>query len=394
MREVSRTSRTWIWLAAVLVVLVVVVVAVVVPRLRQADPATIRVMTRNLYLGADIDRPVRATAGRTGPEALIALGQANYEVREIVDHTDFAVRSQLLAAEIAAASPDVVGLQEVALWRSGPLELDQLGIRNASTVDYDFLQMLLIELARRQALYDVVAAQDESDVEAPAFTGDPFAGTAEATRDVRLTLRDVILVRSGAGITAVGQGSGQYQARLDISIGGIPYSYIRGFVWADLKVGRSRLRFITTHLESERADLALAQADELLAGAAADRPGPVVIACDCNSHPQDQTVRPLDSVAPAAAYARLTGSGGFADTWLAQRPAAGPGFTFGLGESVDDATPRFSRRLDLVLARGLPGLDASRGEVTGDEPADSDPGTGLWPSDHAGVVVELPLRGG
>ncbi len=29
--------------------------------------------------------------------------------------------------------------------------------------------------------------------------------------------------------------------------------------------------------------------------------------------------------------------------------------------------------------------------VTGDEPADRDPGTGLWPSDHAGVVVELPL---
>ena len=49
-----------------------------------------------------------------------------------------------------------------------------------------------------------------------------------------------------------------------------------------------------------------------------------------------------------------------------------------------------------MLARGLPAdqLAASRGEVTGDEPADRDPGTGLWPSDHAGVVTELPLSGG
>jgi endonuclease/exonuclease/phosphatase family metal-dependent hydrolase len=385
-------SRTWLVPAALLVGLAVVIATVALPRLRP-NPATVSVMTRNLYLGADINRPVRAVSGRSGPEALLALGHANHEVREIVDRTDFAIRSRLLAAEIVVASPDVVGLQEVALWRSGPMELDQLGTLNASTVDYDFLQMLLVELARRQSPYDVVATQDESDVEAPAFTGDPFAGTEEVTRDVRLTLRDVILVRTGAGITAVGQGGGQYQARLDISLGGIPYSYIRGFTWADLEIGRTRLRFVTTHLESEMADLTLAQADELLAGAAADRPGPVVIACDCNSDPQDQTVRPPDSVPPAAAYARLTGDGGFADTWLAQRPTAGPGFTFGLGETVDDDTPRLSRRLDLVLARGLPELSTSRADVTGREPADRDPGTGLWPSDHAGLVVELPLRG-
>jgi hypothetical protein len=39
-------------------------------------------------------------------------------------------------------------------------------------------------------------------------------------------------------------------------------------------------------------------------------------------------------------------------------------------------------------------LAASNGELTGEEPAERDPGTGLWPSDHAGVVVELPLSGG
>ena len=373
------------WLAAVLAVLVVIAV-VVVPRLRHGDPATLTVMTRNLYLGADIDRPVRAASGRTGPAALLALGLANYELREMVDRTDFAVRSRLLAAEIATARPDVVGLQEVALWRSGPLQLDQLGRPNASAVDYDFLSMLLTELERRQAGYDVAQAQDSSDVEGPAFTGDPTNGTEHLARDVRLTLRDVILVRTGAGITVADRGSGQYQAKIDIQLGGIPYSYVRGFAWADLDLGHTGLRFVTTHLESESAEVTLAQADELLAGAAADRPRLTVIACDCNAEP----------VPSDAAYTRLTGSGGFADTWLAQGSAAGPGFTFGLGEDLRDPVARFSRRIDLVLAKGFPPerLAANRGQVTGDEPADRDPGTGLWPSDHAGVIVQLPLGGG
>ena len=387
----------WIGLAAVTVAALTSAAALVLlPRLSSDSPSTVTVMTRNVYLGADVNRPVRAVAGRTGPEALIALGQANHEVREILDHTDFAVRSRLLAAEMAAAGADVVGLQEVALWRSGPMELDQLGRLNAATVDYDFLSLLLTELERRGTRYDVVQAQNSSDVEAPAFTGDPFAGTAEAGRDIRLTLRDVILIRADSPITVADRGSGQYRARLDISLGGIPYSYIRGFAWADLEIGQTELRFITTHLESESADLTLAQAEELLAGAAAERSGLTVIACDCNSDPQHQSVRPGNSVPPAAAYARLTGSGGFADTWLAQGPAAGPGFTFGLGEDVNDPTAQFSRRIDLVLARGLrpEQLAASRCEVTGDQPADRDPGTGLWPSDHAGVVVELPLSGG
>jgi endonuclease/exonuclease/phosphatase family metal-dependent hydrolase len=374
----------------------VLVALVVVPRLRGDAPTAITVMTRNLYLGADINRPVRAVTGRTGPEALVALAQANHEVREIVDRTDFSIRSRLVAAEIAAARPDVVGLQEVALWRSGPMELDQVGRPNAQTVDYDFLELLLTELARRSVVYDVVQSQDQSDVEGPAFTGDPVLGTADFTRDVRLTLRDVLLVRSDAPFRVADQGSGQYQARLEIALGGISYAYIRGYAWADLDLGRTTLRLVTTHLESERADLALAQAEELLTGPAGDRSRPTVITCDCNSDPQNRTVRPRDSVPPAAAYERLTGAGGFTDPWLDQGPAAGQGFTFGLGEEVNDAAPSFSRRIDFVLARGLPAdrPAASRGEVTGEEPADRDPGTGLWPSDHAGVVIQLPLRSG
>jgi len=81
----------------------VIVAAVVVPRLAADEPSpTVTVMTRNVYLGANISRPVRAARGQSGPNALAALGRANDRVRETVDSTDFRVRSRLLAAEIAA----------------------------------------------------------------------------------------------------------------------------------------------------------------------------------------------------------------------------------------------------------------------------------------------------
>jgi hypothetical protein len=47
----------------------------------------------------------------------------------------------------------------------------------------------------------------------------------------------------------------------------------------------------------------------------------------------------------------------------------------------------------LVLAKSAPPLQivASRAEVTGDELSDRDPASKLWPSDHAGVVVEIRI---
>ena len=79
---------------------------------------------------------------------------------------------EILADEIAAAQPDLVGLQEVAMWRHGPIELDKIGQPNATEVDYDFLAILLSDLASRGIRYEVASTQQESDVEAPAFTGD------------------------------------------------------------------------------------------------------------------------------------------------------------------------------------------------------------------------------
>lgn len=133
-------------------------------------------MTRNLYLGGDINRPLRDTAGKTGAAALVAFGNSNDALRGVVDETNFPARSKLLAAEIASERPDVVGLQEVALWRSGILELGAIGTANAATVDDDFLATLTADLAATGAQYRVVNVQQESDVEGPAFRGNPSSG--------------------------------------------------------------------------------------------------------------------------------------------------------------------------------------------------------------------------
>jgi len=373
-------------------------VAVGLPAAIPADSAAaggrgqpVTVMTRNVYLGGSITRPVTATRGLTGAQALLALGHANHELRRIVDRTDFRVRSRLLAAEIAAARPDLLGLQEVALWRRGPLQLDQLGVPNATQVDYDFLALLLEQLRARGAYYRVVVAQTGSDVEAPAFRGDPRDGTATETADVRLTIRDVILVRRQAGLRVHDSGGGQYRSRLDLNLSGVPFAVVRGYTWADVRRGKTSFRFLNTHLESQSSDLALAQAEELLAGPAA-RAGTTVIACDCNSNPLDSRVRPGSSVPHDAAYRLLTGPGEFVDAWLALRRRTGPGWTSGLSELVSDPAPSFEARIDLLLVRTESGrFAARRGEVTGDEETDRDPTTGLWPSDHAGVVVDLRL---
>ncbi len=354
----------------------------------------ITVMTRNIYLGGDITRPLRATSGLSGGAALVAFGNANHGLRSMVDQTDFPARSRLLAREIADTEPDLIGLQEVALWRSGPLELappfDKVGVANATTVDLDFLAILLADLAAIGEPYVAVHVQQESDVEGPSFLGNPFAGPVQQPRDVRLTMRDVILKRADDRVKVLASGGGQYAAKLPFTVATATFQFIRGYNWADVRVGAKTLRFVNTHLESQFSFLALAQAQELLAGPAKPAGQPVVVVCDCNSDPDNHTVKPGDSQPHAAPYELLTAPGNFTDEWLQFAPAE-QGNTAGLSESVDDPdTSEIDHRIDLVLARSVDGgaMPADQGRIVGVDPANRS-ATGLWPSDHAGVVLRL-----
>ena len=71
--------------------------------------AGITVMTRNLYIGADVDAVIVALLSTSSdddlPALLVAVGT--------LQNTDFPTRVEALADEIAQARPHVVGLQEV-----------------------------------------------------------------------------------------------------------------------------------------------------------------------------------------------------------------------------------------------------------------------------------------
>ena len=162
----------------------------------------VNVMTRNLYLGADLTPAIQSPS----TEAFI---EANGGILRTVEASNFPVRAKGLAKEILSQKPDLVGLQEVALWRTAPPSLGPVlsNKPEATTVKYDFLELLLAQLNKGGKLYRPVVVQPEFDFEAPAdangIPGDGPSTTGllrNAEINGRLTMRDVILARLGSGV--------------------------------------------------------------------------------------------------------------------------------------------------------------------------------------------------
>jgi hypothetical protein len=328
-------------------------------------PVPVTVMTRNLYLGADLRPAITATT----PEAAQAAVASIFSVAR---RTNFPERAVALAREIADAGPLLVGLQEVAAWYSGPFG----DSAPATAVEYDYLQILLRALAVAGAPYSVVRVQDEADIEGPA--GAPFH------RDIRLVQRDAILVRAGPGdgVRLDGARSGHFVTKLVVptATAGV-VTVNRGWVAVDATVDGHAFRFVNTHLEAFDPLIRLGQAAELVAptGPVGSAPGDVVLVGDLNSGPE------LPVHTNRLAFQALVVAG-MTDTWRALHPAD-PGFTAGYGELLDDPPgPALEHRVDHVMTRGSVGfVDARR---SGIDPDDRTAG-GLWPSDHAGVITTI-----
>jgi endonuclease/exonuclease/phosphatase family metal-dependent hydrolase len=178
---------------------------------------------------------------------------------------------------------------------------------------------------------------------------------------------------------------------LVVDISGVTMDFSRGYQWVDVRAGKRDFRFVNSHFEAFSSDLALAQAKQVVAEAtAADRT--TVFVCDCNSDPLLDKTKPIDHVPHKAPYEFITGEdSGYTDQWLEWAPAK-EGWTSGLSELVNDETAAgFDHRIDMVFSHTTDGeaLDVDLGSITGNELTDRDPITGLWPSDHAGVVLRL-----
>ena len=319
------------------------------------------VMTYNMYLGSDFADIFQA---QTANEVLLEVGEA---YRDMLSG-NVPERVAAIADEIEAGQPVLVGLQEVALWRTGPF----LDAGEATDVTYDFLDLLLEELSERGLHYAAIEVQTNLDVELPGIV------TPTDFRDIRYTDRDVILAQTELKTSEMkieGTQAGTFAARFPVTVLGQTITVVRGWASADVKFRGKTYRFINAHLESIVEAVQIGQALELLAGPA-DTDLPVILVGDFNS----------DAEANGTSYLVLTGAG-LIDVWEAQQPS-NPGLTWPLSGEIPMPIEQPTQRLDLIFARGK--ISHSSVDIFGEAVADLTP-SGFRPSDHAGVGASLIL---
>lgn len=362
----KRTSRLSIYSTLLLCVLMLSagigeVAAQLISNNRNRD---LGVMTRNMYLGTDFGEIFTAQT----PEQLVAeVAEAYSEV----EASKPAERIAGIADEIQNASPDLVGLQEVALWRIGaPFDPSP-----AEFATYDFLQLLLDELNARGLHYRAVRILTNFDAEVPAV----FSQTQAL--DVRFTDRIVVLARTDLRTSEFNVQNTQARHFVTNFTFSSPtlgtITVPRGWISVDVKMRGKTFRFVNTHLESFSPIITNIQAAELL-HAAGNTTLPLIFAGDFNS----------DAESNDAVYQLLINAG-FRDVWRLTHPNE-PGFTWALFlDNPYNYTPPFVR-IDLILIRG--DIDALSSDLVGEDPMTDRTPSGLMRSDHAGVTASLRLK--
>jgi endonuclease/exonuclease/phosphatase family metal-dependent hydrolase len=322
-------------------------------------PPGVKVLTRNLYVGTDVDAVIGALQTPDLADDLPTLIAAIETLRR----TDFPARAAAFADEIARARPHIMGLQEVS---QVDLVLPPLGV----DIHLDFLPALLAELSVRGLDY-VVAAQIRN------IDAQPIPGVRLADFDAMLVdRRRVTLLETNAELFAANLG--------EVAPGVVLQ---RGWVTAKGVVDGVTYTFASTHLESGQLpgldQLRAEQAEELVQVLADARSA--VLMGDLND-------------VPGSPMYQVLVDAGYRDVWAALRPRAS-GLTCCHLPDLSDPVQQFDERIDFVLLRRdpHPGRDFT-GEIhlVGEVPADriAGPERLIWPSDHAGLVARLHAPGG
>lgn len=379
------------------------------------------VMSRNVYLGADLGPAIASTSF---PEFIAANGK----ILRDVDTNNFPVRAKGLADEIKTKSPDLVGLQEVAIWRTGPFggpknkPTDPPESFTSNEVKYDYLDLLMKELNNGKNRYRVVHVTTEFDFEAPAdYDGNPATGTLGAEINGRLTMQDVIIAKVGADIKTRNATGANYGAFYNPLISGIPITVDRGWGSVEAKVRNSPwFKFVNTHFEAfgddknkvvdcmtnpapgfemNQVSVRCRQAKELYEVAIEPGDLPVVLTGDLNSH--DTTVVDANCPSPSNLNASLLGNNGglCGDTFafnslktngLVARSTSNP---FSCCTKTDILTAGnatvsdFEKHIDHVMTDSPTKVRMLNSSVSGLTPVN-----GFWNSDHAGVYSLLRIN--
>jgi hypothetical protein len=375
--------------AALLAALVLAVAgsATAKPKKPAPAPTEVKVMTRNVYLGADLTPAIQA-------KGVTAFTEATGEILREVTANDFPVRAKGLAQEIIKKNPDLVGLQEVAEWRTGPPSLEPLlggSLPKATTVRYDYLTELLKELNKGKQRYRAVVVNPEFDFEAPAdengIPGDgPNSLIINAEINGRLTMRDVILAKVGGEVKVTNPRMGHFKSLYSVELSGATVTVVRGWASVDATVrGSTPFHFVDTHLESFDPQTVVPsiraqQAAELVApNGPLTNKLPTILVGDLNSDTKT-AVQPGDG----QAYETLVKAG------MRERSTYKP-----LGCCLNTAllpvgdggaASQFDHKVDHIMTRDPKQVKEVNSSVTGRSPQN-----GFWDSDHAGLFSTLKI---
>lgn len=344
------------------------------------NPNSVVVMTRNVYVGGDVDRVIEE------PDPNLVPVRVAETFAEVVS-TDFNYRAEALADEIKRARPHLIGLQEVSIirYQSPGNFMGGTYWPDATQILWDYLEILMTELQSRGLNYYVAGMVQNADVELPMIV----SVSPLAFDDVRLTDFDVVLARED--VVTGNVVTKNYAAMLY----SLPIIIPRGYVALDARVGHKTYRFVSTHLEPADLTIQAAQAAELIADLESEKL-PVILVGD------------LNTPAPTGDTYKTLLFNGYVDAWTRnlERPRI-PGYTSGHDSNLRNETVDLDERIDLIMvkrhwfANGRPNIGPVFAYVVGDELEDRlifPPDESLiWPSDHAGVVallhIPIPARG-
>jgi endonuclease/exonuclease/phosphatase family metal-dependent hydrolase len=319
------------------------------------------VMTWNVYFGMDVGPPLSATN-------LADLIAAFATAWEQVQFTNIPERAEKIAEEIARTKPDLVGLQEVAQFF--------ITAADNTITKYDFLESIILALSKLGLFYVPLTIRNNLDQTVPV----DMAGSL-----VRIIDRDAVLLRIGeppcrSQVRPYSVCSEAFSTLFQVSnplMG--PLAVPRGWIAVNAMLEGSKFRLIETHLESLSPAVQTGQAKELITGPAKVEL-PVIMVGDFNSN--------ADTNAPGAAttYAQLIAEG-FEDVWTTLKGKT-LGDTCCQHANLLNVNSELNGRIDLIFIRG--GAKPIDVKLVGEQPANRTT-SGLWPSDHAGVVATLLL---
>lgn len=320
-----------------------------------ATRPTFRVMTQNLYIGADLSR--------------LLAGESPAAVLATVQQTDYPGRATQIARAINDFNPDVVGLQEVS-------HLTVFTATGQTVQDTDYLTILLQALAAQGEHYAVASTVVDSDVTLPIDAANGVFG--------RVVDRDVILYRTTT--TSVSRPtSANFTTNFQANLGPVTIPFVRGWTGVDARVGGRTYRMVNTHLEVEGAPCATptgpvlcqdVQAAELQKALASETL-PVVLIGDFNAQPGSTAYKTIDN-------------GGYLNTWTVRAlTSVESGNTCCQDEKLNNPSPKLTERIDHIwLSDGDFGFVRVTSTVVGDINARKTP-AGLWYSDHGGVYAQV-----